>query len=168
MRKIHLFFLSVILVSLWGTLPAVACSCRSKRSSVKANMHTLQNALEKYAIDFGGIYPKNLRDLEKSARAQGYWEDFQNPYTHQRGYQLSWGSFTHWKRTTGYNPQVKPSLFGLRIRSPQREALQPQIKAQAGMVLYESVSPTHYRIYATDDDGRLITDRHKLFVLSND
>lgn len=58
--------------------------------STRANMYTLQTAVETYAVDWGGLYPENVRVLYQEA-SQGsptpYWKEFENPYTGSQGYQ---------------------------------------------------------------------------------
>lgn len=51
--------------------------------AVKANMYTLQTALETYAIDHGQ-YPHTLKELQ-AAGAGEYWKDLMNPYTQGQG-----------------------------------------------------------------------------------
>lgn len=45
------------------------------------NMHTLQTMLETYAVDWGGVYPENIKALKNEAVAGEYWKNIENPYT---------------------------------------------------------------------------------------
>jgi hypothetical protein len=65
---------------LLNNLICFACQDRPKSSSVKANMHTFQIMLETFALENGGVYPKNIDDLKNDANKRGYWKRMVNPY----------------------------------------------------------------------------------------
>ena len=43
-------------------------SQRAKLSSLKANMHRVQTAVETYAVDWSGLYPESIEILETETR----------------------------------------------------------------------------------------------------
>ncbi|PKL76396.1 MAG: hypothetical protein CVV27_10465, partial [Candidatus Melainabacteria bacterium HGW-Melainabacteria-1] len=124
---------------------------RARISSVKANMHTLQTLVETYAVDWGGIYPRNLQDLYAEASRKtdygSYWRDVKNPYSAQSGIGHQ-GSLLDFKN---YLPEAKADFKGLAMYQP-----------------LPGPEPTSYAIYGTDQHGDLIQDRQGgVFVLSN-
>lgn len=153
------------------TLPMLACQCRSKTSSIKTNMHTLQFMLETYAVDWGGVYPRNIRSLRQEAIARGYWEEFTNPYINPKGSGLSglYEDFERWREATQYKVFEKRFLYGLRVRSEEPPDMKAIEKKYRGMLIYEWVSEVKYYIYGLDGKGQLIRDypRKKVFVLTN-
>ncbi|MBT9544521.1 MAG: hypothetical protein IV090_03955 [Candidatus Sericytochromatia bacterium] len=120
---------------------------RSKLSSVKANMHTLQTIVETYGVDNGGTYASDLDILLQAAQNNAYgsyWKDFANPFTSQRGIGL------------------RGAIMAFKDYSPSPDF--------AGMVLYkpgEGKEPTTYWIYGVDQNGELISDQEQPYVLTN-
>lgn len=77
----------MVVIVIIGILVAIAlpnfigAQDRAKVSSVKANMHTFQTALETYAVDWGGVYPATSAELKTAGTANNYWKEFKNPFT---------------------------------------------------------------------------------------
>lgn len=73
----------MVVIVIIGILVAIAlpnfvgAQDRAKISSVKANAHTLQTAVETYAVDWGGTYPNSVPAIENH---DGY-KLFKNPVT---------------------------------------------------------------------------------------
>ncbi len=61
----------------------------TRASALKANMRILQTLVELYAIDSGGVYPKNISDLIKAAKKYGHYQEIRNPYSGQQGFSNS-------------------------------------------------------------------------------
>lgn len=123
-------------------------------SSVKANMHTLQSIVETYAVDWGGVYPRDIEALKLEATQAGrdYWKDFTNPYTGKSGEGLSYGDASHvWLQKQG------------GILRPHAD--------EAGLVLYAPVKDCRgivkYFVYGLDKEGQTVKDKGRDFVLSN-
>lgn len=121
---------------------------QAQNYSVMANMHTVQTMVEIYGVDYGGVYPSELKTLEMAAKdtTQGtspYWKELTNPYTQESG------------------PDA--TLMKYKDYSPD-----PKYK---GRVLYapdaQDDTPTKYWIYGTDGEGKLLTRKKQVFVLSN-
>jgi len=56
---------------------------RAKYSSLKVNMRNLQNLVENYSINYGGLYPGIASELKGDAISNKYWKGFKNPFTAQ-------------------------------------------------------------------------------------
>ncbi len=156
--------LNTLLLFPFASSPALACSCRSKVSTMKANMHTFQTALEIYVVDHG-VYPESAELLKSEAVKQNYWKSFKNPYTNMHGYGRSFGDMSEWEKGEAYKHKSAGYFWGLRVR------WNPPVKTEyltPGMVLYEYVKSGHYRIYGSDGDGVIIKDRGRNFYLSNE
>ena len=161
-----LVFTFVLFSCLLLKMPALACGCGDKISSLKANMHTFQTILETYAVDHGE-YPKNIQELKQAAFEGDYWKEFKNPFTSQNGYNKSYGDLSHIKINQSTQRLESPEydyLFGLRVVRTEITIEYPK----KGIVLYEFISSKTYRIYGTKADGLLITDRNNIFFLSNE
>jgi hypothetical protein len=115
-------------------------------SSLKANMHTFQTIVETYAVDWGGVYPDNVKMLKTEAIVPGreYWKNFQNPYTGKTGEGQD-GSYMDYKTFQNLGSQ----------------------KALAGLVLYEQTSTTSYNIRGTDANGKILQKNGQDFILTN-
>ncbi len=156
----------VLAIAFWPE-PTWACTCRTRTASVQANMHTLQTAVETYAVKHRGNYPKSLAVLYKEATAQDYWKDFANPYTYAAERSLFMADMPQWKQLTAQ--RTSQYVFGLRVRSlPQGEKPTPAERVYAGVVLYAYAAPNGYRIYGLDGQGQLLRDRGETFFLSHD
>lgn len=117
---------------------------RALESSTKANMHTLQTIVETYGVDFGGSYPADLDTLFQEAEDGDYGFPLKN--------------------------HIDPSL-------PAALSLKDYLSRDdfpAGVVIYDPVetepeeSIVRYRIYGTDQQGRLLTYRDgQAFILTN-
>lgn len=138
----------MVVIVIIGILVAIAlpnfigAQDRAKVSSVKANMHTFQTALETYAVDWGGVYPENVTELhtEASAAANDYWKDFKNPFTNAEGNAAA-GSYT--------------------------DAAADGAALGEGVVGYNRPNTTLYFIYGGKKGGGPILDRGEIFALSN-
>lgn len=83
----------MVVIVIIGILVAIAlpnfigAQDRAKVSSVKANMHTFQTALETYAVDWGGVYPATSAILQTEAikPENDYWKEFKNPFNNSEG-----------------------------------------------------------------------------------
>ncbi len=61
-------------------------STKAKASRVKANMRSLEVAVETYGVDWGGLYPESVARLEKAAQgASPYWLELTNPVNQSKG-----------------------------------------------------------------------------------
>lgn len=135
-------------------LPACACTCRSKLSSVKANMHTFQTMLETYAVDSGGVYPSSIQELKTEAQKKQYWKTMSNPCTSKTDTEHTVAAaesaqFLHSRDLWGFRFELKPGNYRCTV-------------------LYRFVSPIRYEITGTDLGGGLIIDKGKPLILSND
>ena len=124
-----------------------------------------------YAVDHG-VYPKNLKELQKEAKARAYWRSFDNPYTSRLTSRLvhlpPFGNMADWKKVVNYKLRTVKYLFGLRVRAEEHPEIKTMIEKHIGRVLYAYMSPTHYRVYGVDGEGKLIVSRGKIFYLSNE
>ncbi|MFN4151804.1 MAG: hypothetical protein ACK4IX_12760 [Candidatus Sericytochromatia bacterium] len=126
-------------------------------SYVKANMHTLQTMLETYAVDYGGIYPKDLNELRKDANKKGYWKEVKNPYKRSN---KSFVDISFLKNKTD-------CLYSLKGE---------EIFYEVGLVIYNPIinkqnDITKYYIYGTylldKKSTKLIEDKGQIFYLTN-
>lgn len=158
----------MVVIVIIGILVAIAlpnfisAQDRAKVSSVKANMHTVQTAVETYGVDWGGVYEAALQasasqGIQVEANNKGYWKEFKNPFNGQQGVDKSWqgaaaSGFTETNCVTG-------SFTASRD----------------GQVLYagftgggSSTSITKYYIYGgAKESGKCIEDKGKGFFLTN-
>jgi hypothetical protein len=145
-------------------------SC-DKATSLKANMHTFQVALETYAFENGGKYPESSLELSKLAKQGHYWKDFVNPYQGMSGYNKSYRNVSqseliaiHTKNASSIKTSFwyKLDLLGVRLWEDTR------YYHLGGQVLYYPITDKKYLIYgARNRDTHLMYDRHQAFVLSN-
>ena len=115
-------------------------------SSLKSNMHTFQTIIETYAVDWGGIYPKNVKDLEKSAIKSNYWKKLENPYDTNI---LSLGD---------YNTYV---ISNKSCKQKGMVIYNPIIKKSSGNIIIE------YKIFGCDKNNKLIQEKGSDFYLTN-
>ncbi len=133
----------MVVIVIIGILVAIAlpnfigAQDRAKVSSVKANMHTFQTALETYAVDWGGVYPADVTTLQTEGTNQNYWKDFKNPFNNQQGDGGSYDDFA--------------TLAGI----------------VEGQTVYNPVNTTLYYIYGGAKGNGPILDRGQPFTLSN-
>ncbi len=79
----------MVVVVIIGILAAIAIPnfvkviARAKESSVKANMHTLQVAVETANVDSNGVYPTTSANWESAGSYIP--QNFRNPYNQQSG-----------------------------------------------------------------------------------
>ncbi|MBT9548182.1 MAG: hypothetical protein IV090_22515 [Candidatus Sericytochromatia bacterium] len=115
-----------------------ACGCAEP--SQKINMHKLQTMLENYAVDWGGVYPENVKQLETTAKnvAQPYWIEISNPVSKAKGLGKAYGDVN------------SPPVFGMVVYVPHGSPI------------------TTYAIYAYQDAKlEFIQDKGLVFFLSN-
>ncbi len=113
----------------------------ARRSSVKANMHTLQTLVETYAVDSEGVYPENLDDLQQAAEKMDYWRVTINPFDAESPSMSDYQTY-----------QPGPDFIGRVFYEPVYDS--------SGQI-------TSYKIYGADEQGQLIQDKSGLFFLSN-
>lgn len=112
---------------------------------VWANMNSIQTIAETYAVDSGGIYPQNLKQMYQAATQakQAYWQDMLNPFTGQKG--------------------LNGALLDYDTSHPGQ--------AYKGTVIYQAISikgvTSSYRIMGMDHLGRWIQYQGAPLVLSN-
>lgn len=140
----------MVVIVIIGILVAIAlpnfigAQDRAKVSSVKSNMHTFQTMAETYAVDWGGVYAKDVVDLKKDATSSGkqYWKEFVNPFTSQSGDGYSYDDYS----TTSADNKAGEVLWNVPSSDPR----------------------TAYWIYGVGKvDGILIQDKGSNFVLTN-
>ncbi len=114
-------------------------------SSVRANMHTLQTILETYSVDWGGVYPDTVAELEAEAKnsSNPYWKSFKNPYTGESGEGQSFMSYSSF------------------------EAGNPGFRGQVLFKILPGTNNTGYEILGVDKEGWLHQQNGKDFILSN-
>jgi hypothetical protein len=115
-----------------------ACGCAEPDQ--KANMHKLQTMLENYSVDWGGVYPESVKQLETTAKnaAQPYWIEISNPVSKAKGLGKAYGDVN------------SPPVFGMVVYVPHGRPI------------------TTYAIYAYQDaKPEFIRDKGLVFFLSN-
>ncbi|MFN4149809.1 MAG: ankyrin repeat domain-containing protein, partial [Candidatus Sericytochromatia bacterium] len=123
---------------------------------LKSNIHYFQTIIETYSVDFGGIYPEKIEELQKEAKSKDYWKDIKNPFTQMIGVGKN-GAIMDYKIYKNYKPH--PSLKGL--------VLYEAIDSKFDKVEKKSFC-TKYKIYATDENGDLLKEIDgKVFYLTN-
>lgn len=120
----------------------------NKIDVLKQNMHELQKMVEIYGVDWGGGYPPNLETLKHEAinSLNPYWEDLINPFTSNKGIGIS----------------------GVMVDYSKYKEVKDKGSQLSGLLIYEPVLSDkkiidYYRIWACDENGKIIDD----FVLSN-
>lgn len=73
-------FLPYIHYYIFSFLFCLSPSPYTKTRKVKANTYTIQVMLETYAVEWQGVYPQNIKELEIDAKKNHYWKDLVNPY----------------------------------------------------------------------------------------
>ena len=173
----YLFFCLIITALWWGSGKQVSCACqdRAKSSSIKANMHTFQTALETYAVDWGGRYPQNVQELFKESTRYKYWKDFQNPIDATSGYGSAYIDHRELlirlkqekqerERQRKAVIQLPAVIMGIQVREikDENDGFLP------GIVIYDvNADQATYYIYSMNPDGQWMTDRGQPFVLTN-
>lgn len=143
-------------------------------TSVMANMHTFQTALETYAVDYKGSYPVNALLLQQEGEKSGYWKNFRNPVTGREGYGLSFADISE-----NQLREMKKNGPGDYLASPMRRydldflgvrmlSIENKSSGFTGQVLYHRISSNKYALYGSYTEGhKLIFERDKPLVLSN-
>lgn len=167
-----LFCLGAIAVSMPNFV-----SCQDEHPEwfvVKANAHAFQTMLETYAIDWGGLYPANLKEVRIEALHEQYWKEMKNPY--EDAYLTPYSSVLVESDTFDFAANrfrldpPQPDKGGWKYLTLSKDKRSSKFK---GLVIYDPVknpdgTVTSYAIYATDKKGGLILyDGQKPFILSN-
>lgn len=146
---------------------AFACGC-SKISSVKANMYTLQTAVETFFAD-EGRFPVSLQELKRVALQQGYWIDFRNPMGKSLQENVAdpieetlineaYLNTYNRKTLKRHNTEI---VFGI----PSEKAKKETFGEEEGNVIL-NLHPKGYSIYGRGYDGLIFFDRGEVFSLS--
>ncbi len=167
------FCLTFFLLPIFFMAKAWACDC-SKLSSVKANMHTLQNMVETYAVQNKGRYPKDVLELRRAATLTGheYWKEFTNPFTGRSGFDKTYKPLpkveSHsefWGKPENGAPWMPyRDVLGVRVYH-QIFGFYPDY---GGVVIYAPSSSTQYHIYGMAGNSNFLTDKGLPLTLSND
>lgn len=144
------------------------------KGSVLANAHTLQFAIETYAMKHDKTYPATLSHLEQDARAENYWKDFVNPSLSRFDYQgrrfsdISKEGLLHLDRSSLHGDAPEPKQYTVYLGIPIYTPYEELEGVYNGEVLYYRPSPFDYVLYGVDEHNRLIQARDgKTFVLTN-
>ena len=136
----------IVFVVVMPTLLSGDCSTIS---SVKANMHTLQTLIERYARENGGRFPDSVKHLKEEATARGYWKNIINPLTGEgAGYGEAFVDASEQDILLAMSDTRKVTLperrefFGIRFNNGYSE------KAWRGKVMYQKLARNSYAIYA--------------------
>ncbi len=133
---------------------------RAKVSSVKANMHTVQVIAETHAVDWSGLYPATLEEIEKESKStkthSNYYKSIINPFTKKSGV-ASKGSMINYSTYNALKNKSE-SLKGLVVY----QASNCKIDKATKRSLCSS-----YKIYGLDSKGKIIQDKGKNFYLTN-
>lgn len=114
----------------------------AENSQVSANMHSIQEMVETYAVNMEDVYPANVEDLLKDAAEEGYGQTFSNPYLEDdETVLIDYSSY-----------EAGPEMAGKVVYQP--------IEAD-GEIL-------SYRIFGTDESGELIEVDGETLILSNE
>ncbi|MEZ0368532.1 MAG: ankyrin repeat domain-containing protein [Candidatus Sericytochromatia bacterium] len=122
---------------------AEAEALAQRLAALKANMRTLQTAVETYAVDHDGIFAPDLRTLYSEASKLKYWPELTNPLTGKTGLTETVADFV-----------AKPG--------PQHQ----------GQVFYKPLlkdgKRVSYEIYGVDHRGQWVTgEKNKPLILSS-
>lgn len=114
----------------------------SKDIVLRDNMERVRLMVETFPTGEQKIYPQNLEQLYQDATTDNYWNLYKNPLTGAR------------------HPASVIADYSDYLYSGNKQKF-------AGMVLYESVSRSVYRIYGCDKEGKIIQKNGRHFYLSN-
>lgn len=121
-----------------------------RRPLLKGSMHSLQTMVETYAVDWGGLYAPTIEALETEAKEPGksYWRAIEIPGT-KRFYQ---------KKSPGQS---------LLLRS--NEQSRPYSIRYSPLLMPKHDDRAYgYQIVAYGRDGKLLTQKEKVFTLHSD
>lgn len=144
------------------------CDC-SKIHTVKANMHTVQTMVETYAVDWNGHYPATVEQLYLQANSSEshYWKALVNPFTLKNTEQQLGHGLRNYRDlpilalpTLVAENNVPAVILGIPLD------LGGQLLREPGLVLYQA-AVKNYFLYGLDQNGNLIRDKGRPFVLSN-
>lgn len=112
-------------------------------AQLRDNMERVRIMVEAYQVEGGNEYPPDALSLHKAAQEQGYWSLKRNPF---RGYtrdaNILLGDYDRFQRSWA------PSSY-------------------RGMVLYQRLSPSQYRIFGCNEEGNLLSGPEGVFYLGN-
>jgi len=114
-------------------------------------MHTFQTIAETYGVDWGGVYPTTVAEMqsEASGNANAYWKDFANPFINTSG------------AGNSYDDAVATVAKGAKITAT----------VKAGIVAWNpltvSGATSQYWVYGGDKSGFPIVDKGVILTLSN-
>ncbi len=143
----------MVVIVIIGILVAIAlpnfigAQDRAKLSSVKANMHTYQTIVETYAVDWGGTYGANITEVrnEATGASNPYNKTFVNPFSSTATSIVD--------QTTDPGNSITATITGGA--------------ASAGAVSYRRSTTSAYAVYGGDKIGRVLSDKGRVFFLSN-
>lgn len=137
---------------------------RSMLSSIKANAHTVQTAMETYAVDWEGIYPSNTSGLIQEAKSKNYWKTITNSLTGDNSDSvIDYSDYINAKNNLMYKGNPITSISDLKGK------IVLSTEMQGGYV-------TKYYIYGVDVFGEFLTNNYpypdansptKTFYLTN-
>jgi len=115
----------MVVVVIIGILAAIAIPNfvkvieKAKRSSVQANMHTMQTTVEAIAVDSAGAYPTGTAVIANELPA-----NFKNPYNNSTGFGTAWTNTDASTTTAGIVGYVcLPNQTSYRITGAGRDQL---------------------------------------------
>jgi len=164
----------MVVIVIIGILVAIAlpnfisAQDRAKLSSVKANMHTVQTAVETYGVDWGGVYPASLGDgsgtdeeLVREAQSKNYWKGFKNPFDGSEGGDKSYKI-----------EELSVEMYDANDGNPNCATATVSNSLNSGLVGYEGVQVgtgnTKYYIYGgAKENNKCVDDKGKAFFLTN-
>lgn len=137
---------------------------KSMLSVIQANAHTVQTAIETYAVDWQGIYPSNTSELIQEATSKNYWRTITNSLTGDKlDTVIDYSDYINAKNNLIYKGNPITSISDLKGK------IVVSTEMQGGYV-------TKYYIYAVDVFGEFITYNYpypdansptKIFYLTN-
>lgn len=135
---------------------------RSKYAAIKTNMHTFQNMVELYAVDWGGFSPETYDQIKDDAIAKNYAKDFTNPVSNLK---VSLQSSVNCQRLVEViSSSNNPTSYGNTMPYPG-----PGGVACAGQVVYSRNvgALSRYAIYGLDINGLYLMDKSKVMEMTN-
>lgn len=124
------------------------------------NMHTIQTITATYSVDHSGLYPNSAETLVQEAKSKGYWGNPKNPFADYETISatlppvISYDDYIQAKSTLNLKGTVLENQGNLK-----------------GIVVYQPISNTLYKIYGVDIFGELIKINNKttssVYYLSN-
>lgn len=114
---------------------------KTEKRALKTNASTFRMMLEMYAVDNNGNYPKDIKELQKSAKKAKYWKDLKNPYGKaNKNILMDYKSF---------NSKKAGNFKGAVLYQP--------IYSKVG----KKTLCNNYKIYLIDNNGKFVSDNPK-------